>query len=292
MRGGGTSGPASDYVEIRSHAARWTARRDCSKAVESGAADFLFDSAADPPVVPFAGRGPVVRFTLAGLPAIGKRARHGGVLGPIFGDLYVRRRRVLDQAKMAQRLEAGGVATPRILAVGTARVLGPVHRQAVVSRELHGARNLLELAMTGPSRRRRSELLIQCADLVRRMHDAGFLHADLNVGNLVLERDQEGERLHIVDLDRGRFEPTVSRRKRLANLRRLLRSYEKWIAGRLRLTPREEILFLRRYAGGDTSLLRSLALSLGRHRSLLGPRRLRWHLPGSGSKGRCARPLQ
>jgi tRNA A-37 threonylcarbamoyl transferase component Bud32 len=286
------SGRTSDYVEIRSPVATWKARWECSGAVERGEADVLFERSPDRPQLTLAGRGPIVRFSLAGLAAIGKLARHGGVLAPILGDLYLGRRRIFDQAMTAQRLEAGGVATPRILAVGTARVLGPIHRQAIVSRELHGAQNLLDLATVGMTHSRRSDLLIQCADLLRRMHDAGFLHADLNVGNIVLERDRQREVLHIVDLDRGRFVRVVSRRQRLANLERLLRSYEKWIAARLHLTPREEIRFLRRYAQGDRSLLRFLARSLARHRTRLGPRRLCWRLAGAGSNERLARPFQ
>jgi hypothetical protein len=235
----------------------------------------------------------MVHFRLAGEPAIGKRALHGGLLGPLLGRLYFGRRRVLDQVRAAVRLERAGVPTAAVLAVGTARVLGPLRAQAIVTRELRGAQNLYELAAGGLTRRRHRDVLLQGADLLRRMHDAGFLHGDLNVGNLVLERGPAGETLHVVDLDRGRFLRVISPEERLGNLARLLRSYEKWIAGSLRLSPREEIYFLRCYGGRDRGMVRFLAKRLVRYRSRIGLRRLRWRFTlARGSKDRLAGPLQ
>src|SRR5207245_2440319 len=103
------------------------------------------------------------------------------------------------------------------------------------------------------------KVLVECAQLLCRMHEAGFLHADLNVGNLVLERRGGEQVLNVVDLDRGQFLTAVSLRARHRSLARLLRSYEKWIAPRLRLSGREEIFFLRHYTGRDRVLTRRLA---------------------------------
>ncbi len=280
------------YVEVRSPAAIWIARRECAEAIERGEADFLFEGRPRAPVEAGSGRGAIARFSLAGKAAVGKRALHGGLLGPLLGGLYLGSRRAMDQVLVSARLRSAGVATPEILAAGTEHVLGPFRAQAIVSRELPGARNLLELAGDAPARRMRREILVECAGLVRRMHEAGFLHADLNVGNLVLERGGGGPLLNVVDLDRGRFRSVVSPRQRLRNLARLLRSYEKWIAPRLRLSGREEILFLRRYAGRDRALLRRLVRSLSDYRSRLGSRRIRWHHAVARSKDRLAGPLQ
>jgi len=235
----------------------------------------------------------MARFVLAGRSAVGKRALHGGLLGPLFGRLYFGKRRALDQLRAAVRLERAGVSTPAVLAVGSARAFGPLCTQAIVTRKLEGAQNLYELAGGAPPRRRRRDLLLLCADLLRRLHDAGFLHADLNVSNLVLESDSAGEILHVVDLDRGRFRRIVSPEERLGNLARLLRSYEKWVAWRLRLSRREEIYFLRCYGGRNHELVRFLAKRLDRYRSRLGLRRLRWRLTAApGSKNRFAGPLE
>ena len=266
------------YVDIRSPAAVWIVRRGYEKGIERGDLDFLLQGKAGGPARAGSGRGPLARILLAGQPAVGKRALHGGLLGPLIGRLYFGNRRGLDQVRAAVRLGLAGVPTPTVLAFGSARAFCPFCAQAIVTRELQGAQNLFELAGGAPPPRRRRDLLLLCADLVRRMHDAGFLHADLNLSNLVLERGPTGETLHVVDLDRGRFRQVVSPELRLRNLARLLRSYEKWIAGRLRLSRREEIRFLRRYGGHDRALVQFLLKRLARCRSRLGPRRLRWRL--------------
>lgn len=281
------------YVEIRSPAAVWIVRRGCEDAVKRGDLDFLMQGGERRQPGAGGGRGPIVRFLLAGQPAVGKRALRGGFLGPVFGRLYLGKRRGLDQVRAAVRLGRAGVSTPVVLAFGSARAFGPLCAQVIVTRELQDAQNLFELAAGAPPLRRRRDIILLCADLVRRMHDTGFLHADLNVSNIVLERGPAGETLHVVDLDRGRFRQILSPRMRLCNLARLLRSYEKWIAGRLRLSRREEICFLQSYGGHDRALVRFLVRRLARYRSRLGPRRLRWRLTGaSGSKDRLAGPLQ
>ena len=281
------------YVEVRSPAASWIARRECADAIRRGEADVLFDESRGGTARAGSGRGPMARLVLAGLPAVGKRALHGGLLGPLLGRLYLGRRRAVEQVRTALRLERAGVATPAVLAVGSARAFGPFCAQAIVTRRLEGAQNLYEAACSAPERVRRGDVLLLCAGLLRRLHDAGFLHHDLNVSNLVLERGHAGETLHVVDLDRGRFHRTVSAQERLGNLARLLRSYEKWIAGKVRLSRREEVRFLRGYAGRDRELARFLAEGLARYRSRLGLRRLRWRLAGgAGSEDRLAGPLQ
>jgi len=280
------------YVEVRSPAAVWIAGRECAEAIARGQADFLFAARPRAPLEAGSGRGVVARFTLAGKAAVGKRALRGGLFGALLGGLRLGSRRALDQVWTSDRLRSAGVATPEILAAGTGRVLGPLRTHAIVSRELPGARNLLELSSDPPTRPFRRELLVECAGLLRRMHETGFLHADLNVGNLVLERGGGKPVLNVVDLDRGRFLRAVSPRQRFRNLARLLRSYEKWIAPRLRLSGREEFLFLRSYAGRDRALLRRLASSLSGYRSRLGVRRIRWRRGVSRSKDRLAGPLQ
>jgi Lipopolysaccharide kinase (Kdo/WaaP) family len=285
-------GITPQYVEVRSPAAFWIAGRGCADAIARGQADFLFEERPRAPIEAGSGRGVTARFTLAGKAVVGKRALRGGLFGPLLGGLYLGSRRVLDQVRTSERLRSAGVATPEIVAAGSERVLGPLRAHAIVSHELAGARNLLELAEDAPSPPLRRQLLAACAALVRRMHDAGFLHADLNVGNLVLERGGATPVLNVVDLDHGRFLNSVSPRRRFRNLARLLRSYEKWIAPRLRLSGREELLFLRCYAGRDRALLRRLVRWLSWYRSRLGLRRILWRHAVPRSKDRLVGPLQ
>lgn len=279
-------GAPPGYREVRSPVAEWMARPECAEAIAQGEADFLF-APHDRRLAPrAAGRGRLARFRISGVPAVGKRALRGGLLGRLLGGLYVGRARGLAQIDLAERLERAGIPTAEILAVGSRRAFGPLHQQAIISRAIPRAQNLYEAAMEDAPWRRRRVILERSADLVRAMHDAGFLHADLNVSNLVVGEGAEGDRVHIVDLDRGRFLARVRLPERVSNLARLLRSYEKWIARRGRLSAREEILFLRRYCRSDRRLLRTLRKRLGRYRARLRfGHRPWWALTASGSAG-------
>src|SRR5262249_59908134 len=92
------------------------------------------------------GRGAMARFRLGGGAATAKRARHGGFLGPVLGRHYLGERRGTDQVRSAIRLREEGIETPEILAVGSARTVGPLRTQVLVSREIPQARDLVALA--------------------------------------------------------------------------------------------------------------------------------------------------
>ncbi|MFQ5878111.1 MAG: lipopolysaccharide kinase InaA family protein [Acidobacteriota bacterium] len=272
---------------MRSPRATWLARNDCAEAIQKGEADLLFAGAARREPAAGGGRGGLVRLRLAGQEAVGKRALHGGLLGRILGGLYLGAGRAVAQLVAAERLERAGVPTPAVLAVGWRRAFGPFHQHAVVTRRVHRSQNLYEAALEDAPWRRRRISLEKSASLVRSMHDAGFLHADLNVSNILLGEGPDGDRVHIVDLDRGRFVRRAGPGARFRNLARLLRSYEKWIAGRFRLTAREELLFLRSYCGPDRSLLRRLQRRLQRYRGRLRLRRILWGGARAPQSGRA-----
>jgi 3-deoxy-D-manno-octulosonic acid kinase len=65
--------------------------------------------------------------------------------------------------------------------------------------------------------------------LVRRLHDRGVEHRDLNLKNVLLDRSQAGPRALILDLDRARLhEGKVPERARRAMVSRFWRSARKW----------------------------------------------------------------
>jgi hypothetical protein len=265
-------------VEVRSPAAAWIARPEAAEDIGAGRLDFLLAGPGIRATRSGAGRAPLAQVTLKDWDAVGKRSLHGGVLGSMLGGLYLGPGRVRAQIEAAARLERLGISTPQILAVGWRPRAVLFRSLAIVTRTIPRAQNLYEAAHDDAPWGRRRVILERSADLVRALHDAGFRHADLNVSNLVLGGGPEGDGVHVVDLDKGRFVGAMGISGRFAGLARLLRSCEKWLAGSTPLGPRDELLFLRRYCRADRALFRTLQERLQRYRARLRMKRLVWRL--------------
>jgi len=280
---------------VRSETARgtWLVRNDVAGAVPALGLAALLSGAPGKAATPGRGRSDVVHLDFAGVMGVGKRARHGGLLGPILGGLYWGTGRGRRPIELARRLRGAGVPTPDVLAAGWRRIAGPLNAIALVTEAVPGACNLQEALLGDPPVTRMRALLHAAADTVRALHEAGFVHADLNLANLVLEDSAAGLLAHVVDLDRGRFVSPLTDRDRARNLSRLLRSHEKWVAGRSPLRARDAIAFVARYARGDRVMARDLLGRLRRYRSRLWWRRLFWNRrPWGGGARRLARPAQ
>lgn len=275
---GGIVAPAG-YVGLLQDGATWLVRSDCASSLAASGAAQLLERGSGPVVEPGSGRAVPVALHVGAVGAIGKRARHGGG-ARILGGYYLGRRRAVHPLTCAVRLRASGVSTPSVLAVGWRRVLGPLTVHALITELIPGAVNLQAALASRMATLERRAVLAAAGAEVRKMHDAGFLHADLNLANLVLEPRQTGPRAHIVDLDRGRFEPALTPEQRRSNLERLLRSWEKWRPGGRALGPRDALAFLRGYCGGDRDSRRGLFHELRRLRGRFGARRLLWRWSG------------
>ncbi len=111
--------------------------------------------------------------------------------------------------------------------------------------------DLLEKEKCTPTREQ-----IRCAgNLISRFQQYGFLHGDLNLMNLMLNRQQAEEpKAVLVDIDPGSVPPGEHR---LGNLTRLARSYAKIISrGGRSLAPGDRFRFLYHATGGDRDLLK------------------------------------
>jgi tRNA A-37 threonylcarbamoyl transferase component Bud32 len=108
---------------------------------------------------------------------------------------------------------------------------------------------------------------------VRRLHDAGVQHRDLQVRNIVVTPDPS-RRIVLIDLDRAAFHRhgLVPTRRRAANLGRLVRSLVK-VGAWPEVTRRERAAFLRAYLARNRRLRGELRAWLAWERA-----KLRWHL--------------
>jgi 3-deoxy-D-manno-octulosonic acid kinase len=174
----------------------------------------------------YSGRGPVRRLELEdGRTVLLKRMLRGGLLGPLWAGRYPRAARLRNILVVSWEAPRRGVPAARAVALLLREGPRPLFRAWLATEEIAGAEDLRAWLAEGRAPGEFGQLL----DKIRRAHDAGLRHADLNLGNvLVRTGGPDGLEVFFVDLDRARLEGRpVSRRERLREIRRLARSFRK-----------------------------------------------------------------
>lgn len=184
-----------------------------------------------------------------------RRLMHGGALAGLLGDCFASARRPLRELAVTAALRARGAPVPRpALVAGRRR--GLCWSLAFATFYEEGTRDLLRvLRGPGPAH------LLRCAAAagraVRRFHDLGGRHADLQAANLLLRETPAGAEVLLIDLDRARLGPPPSPAARMAEIMRLYRSLlKRGVLGRI--GPRGCARFFGAYCGADRPLRRAL----------------------------------
>lgn len=185
------------------------------------------------------------------MPAVVRHARHGGFLAPLLGDVFVGRPRFHHEAELSRRLAEGGVRTPEVLA-GVRYRAGPGHRADIATEQVAGA-DLVEVFFgeRPPAGPLRGAALEAVGKLVRRLHDFGYVHPDLQLRNILLTGAADpGPEAWLLDVDTCRPMRGNQDSERARNLARFYRSWAKWNALRgERLTDVDRALFSVAYLG-------------------------------------------
>jgi 3-deoxy-D-manno-octulosonic acid kinase len=159
-----------------------------------------------------------------------RHGQHGGVLGPLLGDVFLPPTRAPYELIASYVLTNAGVRTPPVLAFAVYPAGLLLRRSDFVTLELPG--NDLGTALLGrPDVAARRSWLQPLGDLVRALTRAGAWHPDLNVRNILLVPDETGmASAFVLDVDRVQFVPPGDPNVRDANIARLERSMRKWRA--------------------------------------------------------------
>ncbi len=155
--------------------------------------------------------------------------QRGGVPGKVMTDRYLylgqSRVRSVKEFLLLQSLVEQGLPVPAPIAAWYRRQ-GLMYRAALIVERLEGTRSLLSL-----NRPEHAPLWEAAGRCIRRFHDAGVDHADLNATN-ILVRPDSGE-VFLIDFDRGvqHAEAPAGAPWKAANLARLERGiYKHWEA--------------------------------------------------------------
>jgi 3-deoxy-D-manno-octulosonic acid kinase len=166
-----------------------------------------------------------------------RRYQRGGLAARLSKDRYLFTResavRSFAEFRIVRRLQALGLPVPEV--VGAYYELAGMrqYRAAILLERLSGANTFPASEQT-----RNPALWDQVGNLIRRFHDAGLDHADLNCDNILVTSSA----LYLIDFDRCRLRLGKNDRGdwRNGNMRRLRRSVDK-LFSQLNLSQRQAL---------------------------------------------------
>jgi 3-deoxy-D-manno-octulosonic acid kinase len=262
------------------------ARAVASRLREAGVADPEGTAkAAGAAARTFEGRGKPVSFPVPGDPplrVLARRYLRGGLLRGVASGLFPGAGRFLRELRVAAELSRAGAPVPEPLGLVVVEAGAGTAKGWFLSREIEGAEDLrsvlLRLLPGDPARRAALEA---AGRAVRRLHDAGALHADLHVKNVLLPK--EGGEAVIVDLDGARLlEKGLTRDQRAAQIQRLDRSLVKLdVKAGVSVSRVDRRRLVLAYMGKERPTDEESLRWRKRHRAALARHRLGWRL-GAG----------
>ena len=184
-----------------------------------------------------AGRGSIQLIEDQGRSWVLRRYLRGGFAARFAHDRYLwlgeDRTRSFEELRLLAALHARGLPVPPPVA-GRYVKAALTYRAELITERLEGARSMEAVLAAGPLDGASWEAIGRC---LRRFHDAGVQHADLNARNIML--GEQGQ-VWVLDFDRGRMRaPGEWRVRVLDRLARSLANSEagvgEWQAGYQRL---------------------------------------------------------
>lgn len=168
------------------------------------------------------GRGET-RFVQAGQDDLVLRHyQRGGWVASLLADRYfftgLARTRAWQEWYLLEKMMQLGLPVPQPVAARVVRI-GGFYRQDIIIKRLVDTAALSKLLLDGNVP---SDVWVSVGQCIRRFHQAGVDHADLNAHNILLDKDGK---VYLIDFDKGGFR---SKGKwQAANIARLKRSLHK-----------------------------------------------------------------
>lgn len=140
---------------------------------------------------------------------------HGGILGFVTGDRFVRsaRPRPFNELLVAEELRQSGIATPPVVA---ACVFDSMfyYRGEIVREEVPGARDLADVLFGTGDDDSECPAMAATGALVGQLHRVGLMHPDLNLRNILINGTEGRLQAHIIDLEKSQLRSRLGTRDR------------------------------------------------------------------------------
>jgi tRNA A-37 threonylcarbamoyl transferase component Bud32 len=194
--------------------------------------------------------------------------RHGGLLGPLWRGAVWGIARPAAELRATADLRAAGAPVPRPVLVAARRVHGPFWSAVVGTQHVEGARDGIAWLAAQPPRAELERGARAAGAAIRRFHDAGGSHADLQIKNLLLREREGAVEVLVIDLDRARAGTPPDPARRMRELMRLVRAlHKRGLADQV--GARGCAAGFSAYCAGDRALRRALLAHLPRERRRL-----------------------
>ena len=214
------------------------------------------------------GRGALKTIVLVGKGNERIVIRHyhrGGKIQKLTSDLYWGASRPLRELWIGYQATIKGIPTAEILAVRHNQIFWRFHRGDLVTKEIENGKDLatylrsLSQPLALEKILQKRKVIEVVGKLIRKMHDGGIFHGDLNLKNIVIQiNDSQRIKGYILDFDKSFIKPNLSKNLRIRNLLRLNRSVEKFKAAGLPITRTDVLRFLISYYQDSTDFKKLL----------------------------------
>ncbi|MGR3304087.1 MAG: lipopolysaccharide kinase InaA family protein [Candidatus Scalindua sp.] len=217
---------------------------------------------------------------------------HGGLFRKILRDIFWDSLRPLRELSICEAAGKSGIKTSEVIAIVKNRILGPVYKCRLVSKEITDAIDLMELLFNPEENKlvvRKRQIINKTAKAVKEMHDAGIYHADLHLKNILVQSAGGKVNVYIIDLDKSRQYEKISLHKRMKNIMRLDRSVEKMIRNNkdvfvqrssFPISKTDKLRFLKEYVKTDNKSEKPLRYYLQSYNTSHNLHRLWWSVGG------------
>jgi tRNA A-37 threonylcarbamoyl transferase component Bud32 len=216
---------------------------------------------------------------------------HGGLFGKILRDFFWDRLRPLKELSICEVASKSGVKTTEVIAIVKNKIMGPLYKCQLVSKEITCAIDLMVLLLNPEKIQfvaQKRQIINKVAKAVKEMHDAGIYHADLHLKNILVQfAEGRDVNVYIIDLDKSKQREKISIYKRMKNIMRLDRSVEKMLRGNrdtfgetflFPISKTDKLRFLKKYVASGNKSVKSLRYYIQSYRTSHNFHRLWWRV--------------
>jgi serine/threonine protein kinase len=201
------------------------------------------------------GRGPVLSVPIEEMPGTRIMIRkylRGGLVRFVNNDTFLGNQRPFNELYIGAEAYARDIPTAETLAAVSIKKTGPFYNGYLITKELTSCSDLpqylkeLSKCSNIDFLEKKEQVLVKTAEAIRHMHNKGFLHADLNMKNILIN-SLTPENIFIIDWDKSVFKNSLSESEKSSNIIRFCRSMEKLKQKEVPVTEKDQKLFLTSY---------------------------------------------